>query len=162
MEYLPVPTYKKLWNLRVNCGDQVDRLDGQQVETTGRALRALLENAWWTKSLMDFQDFDYASTALNGSLDASTATVTVDSTDDFPEQGRIKIDDEEILYTGKTPTTFTGCTRGARSSRATTHSDNAVVNNGYKVILTDLTSQVPIALEDKHMEYSVTISVREA
>lgn len=161
MEYLPVPTYKKDWTLNVNCGDELKRLDGQLVETTGRELRSSLEFAWWTKSTLDFQDLDYATTLLNGSLSSSSTTITVDDTKDFPEQGRLLVDNEEVFYTGKTPTTFTGCTRGARSTRAIAHSDNSVINNAYKVIIVDFTMRVPIALEDKDLEYVVGVSLRE-
>lgn len=162
MEYLPSPTFKKNWALNINCGDEVKRLDGRHVSTVGRELKSRLERAWWTKSLLDFQDLDYATTLLNGAIsDATAVTITVDDTYDFPEQGRIRIDDEEITYTGKTPTTFTGCTRGARSTRAATHSDDAVVNNAYKVLITDLSSRIPIALEDKNLEYTVLINLRE-
>lgn len=161
MEYLPVPTFKKIWALNVNCGDDVKRLDGQLVSDTGRELKSKLERTWWTKSILDFQDLDYATTILNGALNSSATTVTVDSTADFPEQGRFRIDDEEFTYTGKTPTTFTGCTRGARSTRASSHSDNAVLNNAYKVIITELSARVPIALEDKELEYTVLLNIRE-
>lgn len=162
MEYLPVPTFKKNWSLNINCADDVKRLDGALVSTTGRELKGRLERAWWTKSILDFQDLDYATTLVNdASFDATETTITVDNTYDFPEQGRIRVDDEEITYTGKTPTTFTGCTRGARSTRATTHADDSVVNNAYKVMITDLSSQTPIALEDKELEYTVGINLRE-
>ena len=57
------------------------------------------------------------------------ATITVDSTANFPTNGKILIDDEVITYTGKSSTTFTGCTRGANNSIATHHLDNAVVTN---------------------------------
>lgn len=161
MNYLPIPAYKKQWTLNVNCADELKRLDGGLVETTARELKGRLERAWWTKSVLDFQDIDYATTLLNGALTNSATTITVDSTDDFPEQGRLHIDDEEITYTGKTPTTFTGCSRGARDTRAVSHSDNAVINNAYKVILTDLQYRVPIALEDRELEYVLGISLRE-
>lgn len=161
MEYLPVPTYKKNWTLNVNCGDDVKRLDGALVETTGRELKGRLERSWWTKSILDFQDIDYATTLIDGALNSSATTITVDSTADFPEQGRLRIDDEEITYTGKTPTTFTGCTRGARSTRAVSHLDNAVINNAYKVILTDLNVRVPINLNGNELEYTIGISLRE-
>jgi hypothetical protein len=62
--------------------------------------------------------------------------VTVDGTDGFPEQGRLKIGQEEILYTGKTATTFTGLTRGSRGTQATTHSNNDVISTKYDVLLT--------------------------
>lgn len=160
MEYLPVPTYKKTWSLNINCGDEVKRLDGGLVETTGRELKGRLERAWWTKSILDFQDLDYATTLLNGAL-AATGDITVDSTADFPEQGRLRVDDEEITYTGKTPTSFTGCSRGARSTRAVTHTDNSVINNAYKVIMTELSSKIPVALEDKELEYMIGLALRE-
>lgn len=165
MEYLPVPSFKKLWKMRINCGDEVKMLDGRNIPLTGRELRSRLENAWWTKSLLDFQDFDYATTTVADnplSSSATTVTVAANGTLDFPEQGRIRIEDEDILYTGKTPTTFTGCIRGARGTRAVSHVQNTVVNNGYKVILTDLEAQVPVMLEDKNLEYVLTVSVREA
>lgn len=166
MEYLPIPTYKKLWILRANCGDEVNRLDGQQVDKKGRELRGRLEVAWWTKAILDFQDFDYATTTVqNNPLAASDTTLTVPAggTRDFPEQGRLKIEDEEIFYTGKTDTTFTGLTRGARGTRAVSHAQNTVVNNAYKVIITDLANDVPIALEGKQgMEYVTQLTIREA
>lgn len=165
MEYLPIPTYRKLWVLRANCGDEVNRLDGQQVEKKGRELRGRLEVAWWTKALLDFQDFDFAQTTVqNNPLSSSDTILTVPNggTLDFPEQGRLKIEDEEIFYTGKTATTFTGLTRGARGTRAASHAQNTVVHNGYKVIVTELQNDVPVALEGKQMEYVTQITVREA
>ena len=163
MNYLPIPAYKKQWSLNTNIGDEVKGLDGALVATTGRELKSRLERAWWTKSVLDFQDFDYATTAINdgSGLTAAATTVTVDLTYDFPEQGRLRIDDEEMTYTGKTPTTFTGVTRGARDTRAVTHADDAVVNNAYKVIITEMGSRVPIALDDKELEYTVNIFLRE-
>lgn len=161
LEYIPIPDYKKEWTLRINAGDEVKTLAGRLVETTGRELKSRLERAWWTKSQLDFQDLDYATTLLNGSLNSSSTTITVDNTYDFPEQGRLIVDNEEITYTGKTPTTFTGCTRGARGTRATTHLDNAVINNSYRVIIVNIDERVPILLEDKYLEYTLGVSLRE-
>lgn len=164
MEYLPVPSYKKLWTINVNAGESVRRLDGALTETTGRELKSLLETAWWTKSTLDYQDLDYATTTVSDNpLTAGATTITVPSegTRDFPEQGRLRIEDEEILYTGKTTTTFTGCTRGARGTRAVSHTQNTVVNNAYKVIITDLQTRVPISLKGKVLEYTVGVSLRE-
>ena len=53
-------------------------------------------------------------TQLDGAIDASQTTITVDSTADFLTPADlvscyIRIDDEIIQYTGKTDTTFTGC-----------------------------------------------------
>jgi len=162
MEYLPMPTYKKTWTLNVNCADSMKMLNGLLAVKTGRELKSRLEVAWWTKSLIDYQDMDYSTTILNGSHTATVTTFTVDSTAEFPEQGRLKVDDEEIFYTAKTPTTFTGVIRGARGTRAVAHSDNAVINNAYKVIITNLSTRVPIALQGDHLEYIVSLALREA
>jgi len=160
-QYIPVPTYTKQWVININCGDEVKDLAGALVETTGRELKSRLEKAWWTKSLLDFQDLDYATTLLSGSLNNSAVTITVDDTKDFPEQGRLRVDDEEIFYTGKTPTTFTGCTRGVRGTVAVAHSDDAVINNAYKVLITDFQVRAPILLEDKQLEYNCQVTLRE-
>lgn len=162
LEYLPVPDYKKQWSLNVNCGDEVKTLAGNLVETTGRELKSRLERMWWAKSALDFQDLDYATTLVDdASFDATETTITVDSTKDFPEQGRFRVDDEEVLYTSKNATQFLGCTRGARGTRATTHADNAVLHNGYRVLVLGVDEQAPILLKDKLTEYVVGLSLRE-
>jgi hypothetical protein len=71
------------------------------------------------------------TTAVSGgTLSSSNTTVTVTSTTGFTTTGRILIDSETISYTGKTGTTFTGCTRGLSgtgSGAATTHANGASV-----------------------------------
>jgi hypothetical protein len=71
----------------------------------------------------------YKATAINdgSDIDDSQTTITVDSTLGFPQEGKIKIDSEIISYTGKTPTTFTGCGRGANSTTEAAHLDDAVI-----------------------------------
>ena len=69
---------------------------------------------------------------LNGSLTDAATTVTVDSTTGFESKGTITIGSEQITYTGKTATTFTTCTRGANSTTAAAHSDDAVVTRTKK------------------------------
>jgi hypothetical protein len=57
--------------------------------------------------------------------------VTVDTTvadPVFTSTGTLIIDDEQITYTGKTGTTFTGILRGANSTTAAAHDDDSVVN----------------------------------
>jgi hypothetical protein len=71
------------------------------------------------------------TTAVSGgTLSSSNTTVTVTSTTGFTTAGNILIDSETISYTGKTGTTFTGCTRGLSgtgSGAATTHANGAAV-----------------------------------
>jgi len=66
---------------------------------------------------------------LNGAINNSVTTITVDSTTAFPATGRIDIDTELITYTSKNSTQFLGCTRGANGTTAASHLDNAVVTN---------------------------------
>ena len=66
-------------------------------------------------------------TYLTADPGAAGATITVQSTANFPASGRIVIDSELIDYTGTTAATFTGATRGAGGTVATAHpSGNAV------------------------------------
>lgn len=60
-------------------------------------------------------------------INASDATLIVDSTTGFASTGYLRIEDEDITYTGKTATTFTGCGRGAYGTTAASHSDNVEV-----------------------------------
>jgi len=68
-----------------------------------------------------------ATTTLNGALNDSATTITVVSTTGFAASGVIGIEGEYITYSGKTGTTFTGCTRGVGST-AVAHADGTVVN----------------------------------
>ena len=73
-----------------------------------------------------------SSTALNGSINSSVTTVTVDSTSGFEDAGTITIGTENITYTGKSSTQFTGCTRGADSTTAASHLDDVTVTRSTK------------------------------
>lgn len=68
-----------------------------------------------------------AITTLNGGINNSVTTVTVVSTTGFPATGTFLVDTELITYTAKTPTTFTGCTRGQQGTAAAAHLTGAVV-----------------------------------
>ena len=72
------------------------------------------------------------STLLNGGIDDTVTTVTVDSTTNFEDAGTITVGTENISYTGKTSTTFTGCTRGADSTTAASHVDASTVTRSTK------------------------------
>jgi hypothetical protein len=54
-----------------------------------------------------------ARTYLNGDLAAATTTIPVIDTTYFPTAGVLWLEGEIIRYTGKTTTSFTGCTRAA-------------------------------------------------
>lgn len=69
----------------------------------------------------------YGSNGLDGNLSASATVVTVASTTGFTSPGTIRVDSEDICYTGKTATTFTGVTRGCNSTTAAAHTTGAIV-----------------------------------
>ena len=63
------------------------------------------------------------ATTLTANLTLTATTITVESTSGFPIIGvlRLATELEQISYTGKTATTFTGCTRGANNTTAAAH-----------------------------------------
>lgn len=97
--------------------------------TTGDPMKGFVRNKkflpWPTRSE------SAGATAINDAdgITATDATITVDSTSDFPAKGRIIIDSEVIRYDAKTATTFTGCTRGEEATTAAIHLNDAVVTN---------------------------------
>lgn len=127
---------KYQWDLTLKCLDDMSLLDRESKEPKrGIELRNLLMVAKEKKSVVDFEDIDFWETLLNGAISSSATTITVDNTDNAPEQGMFRIDNEWITYTGKTATAFTGCERGARGTVGAAHLDNATVSNLYKVML---------------------------
>jgi hypothetical protein len=74
----------------------------------------------------------YFFTPINivGGISAIDDTITVSSTSAFPDTGILAIfsgGTELIIYTGKTPTTFTGCLRGQYGTTAVAHPNGANV-----------------------------------
>ena len=79
---------------------------------------------------------DAATTILVGGAAAGSAGQQKQYTAFFGSTGTIKIDSEEITYTGKTYRSFTGCTRGANSTTAAAHAESALItqNDVSKII----------------------------
>lgn len=71
-----------------------------------------------------FQD---GVTTLTANINNSVTTIPVASTTNFANAGAVLIGSEIISYTGKTATSFTGCTRGQYSSTAASHLSGAYV-----------------------------------
>lgn len=67
------------------------------------------------------------STTLSALIDNLVTTLNVVDTTSFPSTGYVVIDSEVIKYTGKTGTSFTGCTRGSDGTTAASHSSSAIV-----------------------------------
>lgn len=71
-----------------------------------------------------FQD---GVTTLTANVSNAATTLPVASTTNFANAGAVLIGSEIITYTGKTATSFTGCTRGQYSSTAASHLSGAYV-----------------------------------
>jgi hypothetical protein len=96
--------------------------------TTGVDIYSL--NVGWGAGTWGGIVFGTASNQLDGSINNSVTTITVDDTTAFSAAGNILIDSENISYTSKNSTQFLGCTRGLSgtgSGAAAAHADNAIV-----------------------------------
>lgn len=76
-----------------------------------------------------------SSTVGTGGVDASSTTIPVASAAAAPQDGVCLIGEEIILYTGKTATSLTGCTRGYDSSVAASHAEGVPVY--FDIIIAD-------------------------
>jgi hypothetical protein len=96
--------------------------------TTGTDIYA--QNVGWGAGTWGGIVFGTATNQLNGAINNSVTTITVDDTSAFTAAGNILIDSENISYTSKNSTQFLGCTRGlsgAGSGAAASHADNTTV-----------------------------------
>ena len=97
-----------------------------------------------------FQD---GVTTLSANINNSVTTIPVVSTANFISPGAILIGSEVISYTGKTPTSFTGCTRGQYNSSAASHLSGAYVGEvqpptgAVALIMTQTSSSNGVALD---------------
>lgn len=62
-------------------------------------------------------------THLTSSVDGTQGTISVSSTEGYPSVGSVRIEGELVRYEGKTPNSFTGCTRNAGFYNGTTPGD---------------------------------------
>jgi len=77
------------------------------------------------------------STRLGAAATAMETTMTVVSADGWPDTGFFMVDAEEITYTGKTATTFTGLGRGTGGSVATAHVSGASLSRSRVLTLSE-------------------------
>jgi hypothetical protein len=98
--------------------NSVLRLYFNQIDTLRRQLRLGLLNTLALPQGAFFQD---GVTTLTADISNADTTIPVVSTEKFQNTGTIFIGSELIDYTGKTATSFTGCTRGQYSSSNAAH-----------------------------------------
>ena len=89
-------------------------------------------NEYWIvggEAAIHVYDNSTVTDTLDGAIGAADASITVDSVVGFETAGTITIDSEEIVYTGISTNTFTGCVRGGG---AAIHADGAKVTRTKK------------------------------
>ena len=97
-----------------------------------------------------FQD---GVTTLSAGINNSVTTIPVVSTANFISPGTILIESELISYTGKTSTSFTGCTRGVFGSSNAAHSSGVYVGEAQAALapvplfMSETTSSNGVALD---------------
>jgi hypothetical protein len=129
--YLSSNTYTITASVNASAGDSGNggsAVIGSYQITTGNEI--FTQNVGWGAGTWGGIIPGTATNQLNGSINNSVTTITVDSTTAFSAAGNILIDSENISYTSKNSTQFLGCTRGLSgtgSGAAAAHADNAAV-----------------------------------
>lgn len=105
-------------------------------------------------------------TTLNGTINSSVATIVVTSTTGFSTSGALIIGNEIISYTGKTGTSFTGCTRGVAGSQAASHTTGVGIGSAQiaaantpslvEINTTDLTNGVTLNQSTQELTVAIT------
>jgi len=129
--YLTSDTYTITASVLASAGDSGNggaSVIGAYQVTTGNDV--FTQNVGWGAGTWGGFIPGTATNQLNGAINNSVTTITVDSTTSFSAAGNILIDSENISYTSKNSTQFLGCTRGLSgtgSGAAASHADNAAV-----------------------------------
>jgi hypothetical protein len=114
-----------IWNWKDNTFSFRDLPDTSYISS---GIAEITAGAKWSAwAILNDGSFTASTPANGGSVTVDTTT-TPDSGPAFTSTGTLIIDDEQITYTGKTSTTFTGITRGANGTTASAHDDNSMVN----------------------------------
>ena len=107
-----------------------------------------------------FSAYQNGHTALTGAMtNNSTTPIQVTSTDTFAASGYLIIGSEIIAYTGKTSTTFTGITRGAKSTTNVAHSIGVAVSEAAAVTAG---SSAAATLDTVISSYQITCTVPDS
>ena len=129
--YLSSNTYTITASVNASAGDSGNggsSVIGAYQITTGNEI--FTQNVGWGAGTWGGVIPGTATNQLNGAINNSVTTITVDDTTAFSAAGNILIDSENISYTSKSSTQFLGCTRGLSgtgSGAAASHADNAAV-----------------------------------
>jgi len=110
-----------------DVGDGGSATIAQYQITTGNAVWTL--GTGWGAGVWGGAVTGAIASTLNGAINSSTTTIALVDASSFPTSGTILIDSEIITYAGKSTNNLTGCTRGAETTTAASHSDGASVQD---------------------------------
>lgn len=98
-------------------------------QSTGVPPQAYRQFPWDSKiRIYPIPSSSSEATTVTGAHNSSVTTITVGDTTDFPTRGVVLINDsEQVRYTAKTATTFTGCIRGDGGTTAASYTGNETV-----------------------------------
>jgi len=84
---------------------------------------SLNRTAWLDSALKDspMAAFSYQQSYLNSAISSSDTSFALLNAASYPASGSVIIESENILYTGVSGNTLTGCTRGANGTTAASH-----------------------------------------
>lgn len=95
-------------------------------------------------------------TTLTANIGNGTTTpIPVVSTDGFLSAGGLIIEDELIIYTGKTATSFTGITRGAYGTSSTAHLSGTPISEAQAVSAPGVSLAIALTTTDVSNQVSV-------
>lgn len=101
--------------------DSLNNILRQYFNTLDSFVALLNAGALNTLALPQGAFFQDGVTTLTAGINNAVTTIPVASTTNFQNAGAVLIGSEIITYTGKTATSFTGCTRGQYGSSAAAH-----------------------------------------
>ena len=133
--------------------DSVHNILRQYFNTLDNFIGQLTLNSLNQLALPQGAFFQDGVTTLTANISNSATTVPVVSTTGFQTTGSFIIGSEVITYTGKTSTSFTGCTRGQYGSSAASHLSGAYVGEAQSasapaaLFMSDTTSSNGVALD---------------
>ena len=128
--------------------EKLELLDASGYETVApENLLAILQYYKETQEKAEFEPLGYVGENLTAGMTTTQTTIPVTTTA-FPEKGRVRIEAEEIYYSGKSATELTGCTRGANLTQKATHVSGTLVSQKTEVKIADYSVQ-PVILENE-------------
>jgi hypothetical protein len=133
--------------------DTFNNILRQYFNTLDNFIAQLNAGALNTLALPQGAFFQDGVTTLSANINNAVTTIPVVSTTGFQNAGALLIGAELITYTGKTPTSFTGCVRGQFGSSNAAHVSGVYVTEGQAgtgsaaLVMTETSSSNGVALD---------------